>query len=188
MAQTSILVIATLLWAATASAQNGPPALPTPDPELKKLDYFVGTWKSESIMHQPGADGVGIHMSGVDHVRWMPGHFFLIIDSTETSKLFHASATGYMGYSPDDKRYTMDVFNSFGEAEHAKGAADTNTWTFTNRDAEATHAARDRYTITILSPTKYSYKFELQGKDSEPFTTIAEGTKTKVTSIPSPKP
>ena len=46
MRRPSAILVATLLLAAVAFAQMGPPK---PAPELKKLDYFLGTWSTGAI-------------------------------------------------------------------------------------------------------------------------------------------
>lgn len=52
---TPALIIATLLLAATASAQMN---MPKPGPEHKKLDYFTGSWACDSDV-KPGPMGPG---------------------------------------------------------------------------------------------------------------------------------
>ena len=47
--------------------------LPTPDPALKQLDRYVGTWSMEG--HLPGSDEIVI--KGETMFRWLPGGFFL---------------------------------------------------------------------------------------------------------------
>jgi hypothetical protein len=46
--------------------------LPTPDPALRRLDRFVGTWSMEG--HLPGSDEIVI--KGETTFRWLPGGFF----------------------------------------------------------------------------------------------------------------
>jgi hypothetical protein len=49
------------------------PNLPQPDPELKRLDRFVGSWSMEG--HLVGSDEIDI--KGQATYRWLPGGFFL---------------------------------------------------------------------------------------------------------------
>jgi len=88
--------------------------------------------------------------------------------------MLHVLATGYMGYSAEEKAYTIDVFNSLGGAEHSKGTIVGNRWIFGSPDKT------ERYTITVNSPTSYSYKLELAPKADGKYFTVPEGTKTKV--------
>jgi hypothetical protein len=180
MKRASAIVLIPILVCIAWAAAQGPPPMPTPGPELKKLDYLVGTWKSESEMKPLGGESPGIKMSGVDHVEWMPGHFFLVVHSTESSQMFHVVATGYMGYSNEDKVYTIDIFNSLGDAEHSRGTIEAGTWTFTSTRKMGDQIMKDRYTITVTSPTSYSYKLEIAPAEGGAYSTIAEGKKTRV--------
>jgi Protein of unknown function (DUF1579) len=47
--------------------------LPTPDPALKQLDRYVGTWSMEGRL--PGSDEIVV--KGETTFRWLPGGFFL---------------------------------------------------------------------------------------------------------------
>ena len=46
---------------------------PTPDPALRRLDRFVGTWSMEG--HLVGSDEITV--TGETTFRWLPGGFFL---------------------------------------------------------------------------------------------------------------
>ena len=49
------------------------PQMPAPDPALKRLDRFVGTWSMEG--HLVGSSENNI--KGQASYRWLPGGFFL---------------------------------------------------------------------------------------------------------------
>ena len=51
-----------------------------PSPELKKLDYFVGTWIAEGYI-RPGPMGSGGKFTATNRVQWMDGGFFLVTHS-----------------------------------------------------------------------------------------------------------
>ena len=70
------LFFATLLLAATASAQM-PPA-PKPGPEHKKLEYFAGNWNCTGDL-KPGPMGPGGKMTMSEDTKWMDGGFFEVI-------------------------------------------------------------------------------------------------------------
>jgi hypothetical protein len=172
------LAIATLtfvLFAAALDAQMRP----TPAPELKKLDYFAGTWKVDADM-KPSSFGPGGKMSGTDTVEWMQGNFFLVIRSTYSSQAM-GSGTGYgfLGYDAQKKQYTYEAFNSDGEHEIATGTpdADGKVWTWYS-SADAPGPMKFRYTETIVSPASYKMKFEMS-KDGNNWSNVMEGTATK---------
>jgi hypothetical protein len=66
-------VLAPFLLAGTVLAQ----APAKPGPEVKKLDFFVGTWKGEGII-PPGPWGAAGKYTVTLTNEWMDGNFFLI--------------------------------------------------------------------------------------------------------------
>jgi hypothetical protein len=62
-------------------ADNTQTRLPTPDPALRALDRFVGTWSMEG--HLVGSDEITI--KGQTTFRWRPGGFFLEQQERSTS-------------------------------------------------------------------------------------------------------
>ena len=167
-----------LLFSILVAVAQGPPPTPTPAPELKKLDYFVGNWKTTGDI-KPGPMGPGGKFSSVDHNEWMPGRFFLILHSTGGGAMGHFIETAYMGYSTEDKAYTYDAFNNMGEAEHSKGTAEGDTWTWTSTEKIGGKTMKGRFTLTIVSPTAYNMKFEIAPEGGD-YSTVMEGKATKV--------
>ena len=73
-----------------------------PAPELKKLDYFAGTWSAEGEV-KPGPMGAGGKFTGTNRVEWMDGGFFLVTHSDFNGALGKGMETAYMGYDSDEK-------------------------------------------------------------------------------------
>jgi hypothetical protein len=178
MKRICVAALSLFLFSSLLAAGQGPPPPASPPPELKKLDYFVGTWKSIGDL-KPSPMGPGGKVTGTDHVEWMTGHFFLVFHSNESSPMGKGLGTAYMGYNAEDKNYTFDAFNSMGEAEHAKGTADGNTWTWTSTDKMGGQVMKGRYTITVVSPTAYNFKYELAPEGGN-YSTVMDGKATKV--------
>jgi uncharacterized protein DUF1579 len=150
---------------------------PKPAPELKKLDYFAGTWIAEGEI-RPGAMGPGGKFTGTNHVQWMDGAFFLVTHSEFNGAMGKGSETSYMGYDSNDKMYTYDSFNSLGEADHAKGTVEGDTWTWQSETRMASQTIKGRLTIKMLSATSYNFKFEMSS-DGATWNTVLEGKDTK---------
>jgi hypothetical protein len=170
------ITIASLFLAAAASAQM---QRPTPAPELKKLDYFSGTWNVEAEM-KPSPFGPGGKMTGTDRTEWMQGNFFMVIHSTYSSQSM-GSGTGYgfLGYDAQKKQYTYEAFNSDGEHEVATGTPDAEgkVWTWYS-SGDGPSPMKWRYTETVLSPASYAMKFEMS-KDGNAWSSVMEGKATK---------
>ena len=175
MKRSLAILVATLLLAAVAFAQMG---APKPAPELKKLDYFLGTWTSEGDA-KPGPMGPGGKFSTSGNGKWMDGGFFLVIQSDfKSAAMGNAAGTAYMGYNADEKVYTYDEFNTMGENVHSKGTVDGDTWSWTNDMKMGPQTMKGRYSMKILSPTSYTYKFEMS-PDGTKWDTVMEGKATK---------
>jgi hypothetical protein len=171
------LVFLTLLFAVAISASAQMP-MPKPAPELKNLDYFVGAWTLDGN-EKPGPMGPGGKMTETETCKWMAGGFFLVC-SVDFKSVSMGSGTGtsYLGYNTEDKVYTYDGFNSTGEAEHAKGTLEGNTWTWTSDEKMNGQTVKGRFTMKTLSPTSYTFQFEMSG-DGTNWTTAMDGTAKK---------
>ena len=63
-----------ILAAISVAAQMTPP---TPAPELKKLDYFIGTWNIDATIG-PGPWGGGGKFTATGTDEWLKGNFFVV--------------------------------------------------------------------------------------------------------------
>lgn len=151
--------------------------IPSPAPELKKLDYFVGTWTLEGDM-EPGPMGPGGKMTETDHNQWMDGGFFLVVRSEFTiATMGSGTGVAYMGYDPNEKGYTYDEFNSMGEAIHSKGTVEGDTWIWSGERKTDGGTTRTRWIVKIVSPISYNFKFEMSA-DGTNWNTVVEGKAT----------
>jgi hypothetical protein len=173
--KTSFLLLAILVAATTAFAQM---ETPKPGPEHAKLDYYVGHWISEGDV-KAGPMGPGGKFHGDDHVEWMDGHYFIVLHSKFTGGgMPPGSSTAFMGWDPNDKVYTYDEFNSSGEAVHSKGTVDGDNWVWTNDMKMGPQTMKGRFSVKILSPTSYTYKFEVS-PDGTNWSLVMDGKETK---------
>ncbi len=122
-------ILCCLIFSTSGFAQM---SMPTPAPELKKLDFLVGTWNDEGEM-KASPMGPGGKMTMTEKNEWMPGGFFLVLHSTFNSAMGSGSGMAVMGYDQEAKQYTYDEFNSMGERTHSTGSLDGDTWTWTGR-------------------------------------------------------
>lgn len=154
-----------------------------PIQELKKLDYFAGTWRLEGeVKENPMSPGG--KLIETDHNEWMEGGFFLVVRSEFTiSNEKKATGVAYLGYDPDKRVYTYDEFNSMGEAIHSRGALDGDTWIWNGerKDGERKTDARmvkTRWVVKIHTTDAYDFKFETS-TDGAYWQTIVEGKASK---------
>ena len=152
---------------------QAPPAPPKPGPEHKKLEYFVGKWTVESEIkaneYVPGGKGVSTQTYTLE-----PGGFY--IESLAEGQI--PRTLGIIAYDSHAKAYTTFYASSAGLVGTGIGSVNGNTWTWMVEDWFAGKAVKGRTTITMLSPTEYTSKYEMaDGKGG--YTTLLEGKATK---------
>lgn len=169
------LCLTALLSATAACAQ----AAPSPSPEVSKLSYFAGTWTSEATI-APGPWGAGGKYTNTSHSEWMKGGHFLVGHSEFTMPAElggGGTSMEVMGYDSDSGNYTEDRFDSTGHRVAMTGKVNGNTWTWTG-SANYGMPVQIRFTLTIVSPTTYTTKYE-SSVDGTNWMTFWEGKATK---------
>ena len=168
------LIAAAVLFLLCEPAKGQTQTQPSkPGPEYQKLTYFVGDWKTDAEM-KPGPYTPGGKFTATDHGEWMDGGFFIVTRSNTTSPFEKGSQLSIMGYDNVQRVYTFESFNSGGVRTAATGTFDGDTWTWTSTDVRGTRTTYVRHTMKILSPTKYSFKFETSANDVD-WLTFIEG-------------
>jgi hypothetical protein len=154
---------------------QAPPAPPTPGPEHKKLEHFLGKWTVESEIkankYMPAGKSVSTETATLG-----PGGFY-VESRNEGPSLTRLAIIAYDSHA---KVYTSYYASSAGLVGTGTGTINGNTWTWMVEDKYAGKAVKGRTTITMLSPTEYTSKYEMDdGKGG--YTTFVEGKATKET-------
>jgi len=168
----AVLVTMLLSVASFCTAQM---QMPKPAPELKQYDYFVGSWKLDGDA-KPSPMGPGGKMTMTEDVHWMQGGFFVVSHSKFSGAgMGEGSGVSVMGYDTDQKKYTYNEFNSFGEASKSTGTFDGKTWTWYGEDK----MGKGKFVMNITSPNSYTFQYDMS-QDGTNWTTVMTGTATKV--------
>lgn len=173
-------LIAGFVFVVAAGAVLAQPAeAPKPGPEHAKLGYFVGTWNTEGDM-KPNPFGPGGKMTMKDHCEWFEGKFAVVCHAEGQGPSGPAKGIGIMGYSPEAKAYTYFGVSNDGMMMTTipKGTIDGDTWTYTDESTMGGVTMKSRYVLKLLSPTSYTFKWEMQGEDGK-WTTLMDGKATK---------
>jgi hypothetical protein len=88
------------------------PQMPTPDPALKRLDRFIGTWSMEG--HLVGSSENNI--KGRASYRWLPGGFFLEQHIVLDFMGMEIDSQELIGYDPETKTFPSTVYSSISPA------------------------------------------------------------------------
>ena len=176
MTRKTILAATLILLAVSALAQM--PA--KPGPELKKLDFFVGSWSVETTI-APGPWGAGGKFTSATTTTWQLGDFYL-----QTQSDFKmppevggdGKSTAITGYDAEQNVYTRDEFNNQGRHVSSKGTFAADTWTWNASQNYAGTEVQIRTTVKQLSSTSYNLKVETS-VDGTTWMTFMEGKATK---------
>jgi len=150
--------------------------VPKPSPEVKKLAYFVGTWKTHGTI-APGPWGAGGEFSWTETTKWMTGRFFLVGHwnfkmpadlGGDGEELF------VIGFDASQSVYTFNAFSSQGLHQISKGTCIGRTWTWTSDGVQDGRPVQQKMTMRILSRATYLLKFEISS-DGTTWMTFMEG-------------
>ena len=151
--------------------------MPKPGPEVKRLAYFVGTWKTDGDI-KPNAMMPAGKMTSTDKCEWFPGGFQVVIHSTGKSPMGASHGLGIISYNAEDKAYSYYGIDNMGFAEGSKGSVDGKNWVFTGDSKMGGKVYHGRYSMTEDSPTSYSFKYEMS-EDGKTWAVVMEGKSTK---------
>lgn len=157
------------------SLAQAPPEPPKPGPEHKKLEYFVGTWKTEGEVkanpYMPAGKSVGTQTTTLG-----PGGFFL---EGRAEGENYPTTHGITAYDSHANLYTTFYASSAGLVGGGTGTVDGNTWTWMLEDKWLGEAFKGRTTVTVKSASQFTAKYEyLDPKGS--YVTLVESTATRV--------
>ena len=100
-----------------------------PDPALRALDHFVGTW--EFTGHMLGSDDENI--VGRATYRWLDGGFFLVQDiEIDFAGMFDVQSHEFIGFDPESGAFKSLVYSNMAPAPLPY------TWEVQGRDVKIT--------------------------------------------------
>ena len=178
MKQISRACLPFVLFGAMSVIAQTTPQTPTPSPELKKQDFFVGEWTLDGKTIASSFGPGGQPFKSTESLEWMPGGFFLLVHSYSEGKLAELTI---IGYDSEEKVFTHASYDSAsGKIERWRGTAEDETWTWT-RDGTTIDGkpVKVRLTIRKTSPRSYSFVEELKAGEGTDWSKVAEGTGTK---------
>ena len=172
-------IVAAAIIFAVASTLAVAQEAPKPGPEHKKLEYFVGKWKTEGEM-QPNPFMPGGKFTGTDDCEWFEGGFAVVCQTEGKGPMGPTKGLGIMGYNAEDKVYTYYAVDSgpMNMASVPRGTVQGDTWTYTDESKMGGVMVKSRFIMKQISATSYSFRWEMQGEDGA-WTTVMEGTSTK---------
>ncbi len=114
---------------------------PSPGPEHRRLDIFIGKWINEGHTVAT-AEAPSVRILTSDVYEWMPGGFFVLHTAYGRIGNVDVGGTEIISYDPSTKTYRSLLFDSQGNINEDELTAEGNTWTW----AGATHRATATFT------------------------------------------
>ncbi len=161
------LSIATLIVAAllvNLAVAQGPPQMPKPGAEHKRIAYYVGTWKSEGEA-KASAFGPAGKFTFTSHNEWLPGNYFLVMHGEGKGPMGDMKSLAVMGYDFQKKVYNYQGYNNLGMSESATGTVQGDTWTWQSETKVRGKVIKERFIYKEVSADTATMKGELQGED-----------------------
>ena len=123
-------------------------APPPPDPELRRLEPLVGTWKAEEHT-EDSVIGPGVPVTSTESFQWLDGGYFLV-STYETTFGDEPTQKGvnYWGYDSEASRFRIIFFSNNGPFTE-----DGNRY-------QGEVAGR---TLTFEGPARFQYQLDDQG-------------------------
>ena len=164
-----------LFGSIAASAEDAP----KPGPEHKKLEYYTGKWSSESEVKANPIMPSGKY-STKDDCAWFQGGFTVVCHTESSGPMGPMKSVGIMGYNSEEKVYTYYGIDSSGMTPTvvSRGSVQGDTWVYTDESKMGGKTIKSRYTMKTLSPTAYTFKWEMEGAGGT-WSTLMEGKSTK---------
>ncbi len=170
-------LVASFVLTCFAAAQ-APQQEPTPSPAQQMMGYFVGDWKLAGTTRTSPTSPPEAFTS-TERSEWVPGSFFVETHSSMKTALGSIHGVRVMEQNAADNTYTYNAYNSLGEHQVAIGHVAGNVWTWIADEKMNGIVVKGRYTVTLVSPTSYTFKSEV-ARPGGGWSTVMEGKATRV--------
>jgi hypothetical protein len=171
----TVMAVTTLaLLAAPALAEEAKHP-PKPGPEVQKLGFFVGEWKSEGTVKENGFMPSG-KFESKDKCEWFEGHFAVVCHAKGKSPSGATHGIAIMGWSSEEKVYVYYGVenNPMAMTTVPRGTVEGDVWTWNDESKMGGQLVKNRYVMTVTGKKTYDFHWDLMGPDGQ-WKVIMEG-------------
>lgn len=162
------ILVAFVVAAAAAAFSQEPPSL---SPELKALEWQLGTWEGTVKWSMPGMEG---DSKMTMKCEWEG--LFMKQSSTTEFQGMKMLEVGYVGFDPEKKKYSFHTFTSFAPTPRVEwGTVTGDKVEFVSEPWNVMgQSTTSRSTVTKKSASEIAFVLEFKQGDS--WSKVAEGT------------
>lgn len=113
-----------------------------PSPEHKRLEAFVGTWRTEGEI-RASSSGPAARFHATDVYEWLPGGFFLVHRWDAHMPDGETKGIEIIGYDGASRTYLMHFFDNQGNTGIMRGSVESGIWRFTGETLRFTGGFQD---------------------------------------------
>lgn len=165
--------------AALAGGQGTPPSTTELSPELKKLDFLAGSWKTQG-QSKLTAYSRDAALSSETSCAWAPNHGYLVCDQmVQRPDGKHNSLSVYT-YDVGAKAYKYYGLDRDGGPRSVAIFFEGNVLTYPGEFDDNGKKIKMRTLNEVISTDSYTYRTEFSDDDGNTWTLMNEGKSTRV--------
>jgi hypothetical protein len=171
-------IAAALLVSATSIASAEEKA-PKPGPEVERLGFFVGKWKTSGELKESPFMPAGKYTEK-STCEWFSGKFSVVCKIKGKGPMGPLEGLGIMGWSTEEKVYVYyGVDNSpMAWASVPRGTFADGVWTYDDESKMGGKMVKSRYVIKQTGKNSYSGTWSVMGPDGK-WQLVMEATSTR---------
>jgi hypothetical protein len=133
--KTTTIALTTLIAVFHLAAQDaGTMRKPGPGPERAKLSFLTGSFTTETHMPAGPMSPEEVVARGTSTLTYAVDSMFILLeDQSDNPVLGKYKAHGVLGYNARDGKYTLAMYNNFGDAPQYKGVFSGDTLVLTSK-------------------------------------------------------
>jgi hypothetical protein len=171
------LVVALLV--SVASLARAEDKAPKPGPEVERLGFFVGKWKTTGELKESPFMPAGKYTEK-GTCEWFSGKFSVVCKIKGKGPMGNMEGLGIMGWSSEEKAYVYyGVDNSpMAWASVPRGTFADGVWTYDDESRMGGQMVKSRYVMKQNGKKSYSSTWSVLGPDGK-WQLVMEATSTR---------
>jgi hypothetical protein len=139
--------------------------MPSPAPELQKLNFLAGDWVHEET-YNAGPMGAGSQGKARSKAAWVLGNHHLYVIYAAKSPTAQLEGRALLGWDRRTRQYYMDWYDSLGDATRYSGDFDASGALVLAADVNMEgRTVREQFTIKPLPDGKLVFTSAAPGPD-----------------------